>query len=98
LVDGSGVGVEHVNLWLAELYTCDSSPATIRAYTYDLLGWTLPRRNRGPLGCGGPGAARTHNDAVDRDPARIVQIPVRSTNALQRHGKAGREGNPMSNL
>ena len=40
LVDGSGVDVEHVNLWLAELYACDSSPATLRAYAYDLLGWT----------------------------------------------------------
>ena len=40
LVDGSGVGGEHVNLWLAELYACDSSPATLRAYASDLLGWT----------------------------------------------------------
>ena len=40
LVDSSGVGVDHVNLWLAELYACDSSPATLRAYAYDLLSWT----------------------------------------------------------
>ncbi|AGB26817.1 site-specific recombinase XerD (plasmid) [Mycobacterium sp. JS623] len=40
LVDGSGGGIEHVNLWLAELYACDSSAATLRAYSYDLLAWT----------------------------------------------------------
>jgi integrase len=40
LVDGSGAGVDHVNLWLAELYACDSSPATLRAYAFDLLSWT----------------------------------------------------------
>jgi integrase len=40
LVNGSGVGVDHVNLWLTELYACDCSPATLRAYAYDQLGWT----------------------------------------------------------
>ena len=40
LVDGSGVGVGPVNLWLADLDACDNSPATLRAYAYDLLSWT----------------------------------------------------------
>ena len=40
LVDGLGGDVEHVNMWLADLYACDSSPATLRAYAYDLLSWT----------------------------------------------------------
>ena len=40
LVDGSGVGVAHVNLWLADLDACDNSPTTLRAYAYDLLSWT----------------------------------------------------------
>lgn len=39
LVDGSGVGVVPVNLWLADLDACDNSPATLRAYAYDLLSW-----------------------------------------------------------
>lgn len=40
LVDGSGIDVRHVNLWLADLDACDNSPATLRAYAYDLLSWT----------------------------------------------------------
>ena len=40
LVDGSGAGVVHVNLWLADLDACDNSAATLRAYAYDLLSWT----------------------------------------------------------
>jgi integrase len=40
MVDGSGAGVDHVNLWLAELDASDCSPATLRAYAYDLLSWT----------------------------------------------------------
>jgi hypothetical protein len=40
LVDGAGVGVEHVNLWITELYACDCSPTTLPVYAYDLLSWT----------------------------------------------------------
>ncbi|MFW0154314.1 tyrosine-type recombinase/integrase (plasmid) [Mycobacterium sp. smrl_JER01] len=40
LVDGSGAEIVHVNLWLADLDACDNSPATLRAYAYDLLSWT----------------------------------------------------------
>jgi len=40
LVDESGAGVNHVNLWLADLFACDNSPATLRAYAYDLLSWS----------------------------------------------------------
>jgi integrase/recombinase XerC len=39
LVDEAGAEVEHVNLWLTELCACDCSPATLRAYAYDLLSW-----------------------------------------------------------
>ena len=40
LIDAEGRSIEHVNAWLTELSACDSSPATIRAYAYDLLSWT----------------------------------------------------------
>lgn len=40
MVDGCGAGVDHVNVWLADLDASDCSPATLRAYAYDLLSWT----------------------------------------------------------
>jgi site-specific recombinase XerD len=39
LVDGSGTEVPAVTEFLRDLTACDCSPATVRSYAYELLGW-----------------------------------------------------------
>ena len=39
LVDAAGVEVPAVTEFLRDLMACDCSPATLRSYAYELLGW-----------------------------------------------------------
>lgn len=39
VVDASGVEIDAVSRWLADLHASDYSPATLRSYAYDLLSW-----------------------------------------------------------
>jgi integrase/recombinase XerC len=39
LVDADGADIEHARRWLTDLHACGNSPATVRAYAYDLLNW-----------------------------------------------------------